>query len=50
MAMPIIAVLTAKMDNRWLISVGFVVFAVVGLWIGEVTWPSRSGRSSWRLS
>jgi DHA2 family multidrug resistance protein len=37
LAMPVIGVLTAKIDNRWLIITGFVMFAVSSLWFGEVT-------------
>jgi DHA2 family multidrug resistance protein len=36
LAMPIIGYLTAKIDNRWLISFGFTLFAVAALWFGEV--------------
>lgn len=36
-AMPIIGYLTAKIDNRWLILLGFVTFGVASLWFGEVT-------------
>jgi MFS transporter, DHA2 family, multidrug resistance protein len=35
-AMPIIGYLTAKIDNRWLIAFGFMMFAVSSLWFGEV--------------
>jgi DHA2 family multidrug resistance protein len=35
LAMPIIGVLTAKVDNRWLIVTGFFLFAISGLWFGE---------------
>ena len=35
-AMPIIGYLTAKIDNRWLISLGFLLFAISALWFGEV--------------
>jgi len=34
-AMPIIGILTAKIDNRWLIVTGFLLFAVSSLWFGE---------------
>ncbi len=34
-AMPIIGMLTAKIDNRWLIVTGFVLFAISSLWFGE---------------
>jgi DHA2 family multidrug resistance protein len=35
-AMPIIGILTARMDNRWLIAAGFSIFGVCSLWFGEV--------------
>lgn len=35
-AMPIIGILTARMDNRWLIAAGFLIFGVCSLWFGEV--------------
>ena len=35
-AMPIIGVLTARMDTRWLIGSGFFIFAICSLWFGEV--------------
>jgi DHA2 family multidrug resistance protein len=35
-AMPIIGILTAKIDNRFLIAAGFLMFAISGLWFGEV--------------
>jgi DHA2 family multidrug resistance protein len=36
LAMPVIGILTSKIDNRYLIAMGFVMFAVSGLWFGEV--------------
>ena len=36
LAMPVIGYLTAKIDNRWLIMFGFVLFAISSLWFGEV--------------
>src|SRR5262245_12132503 len=35
-AMPIIGVLTAKIDNRWLIAFGFMLFGLSSLWFGQV--------------
>jgi MFS transporter, DHA2 family, multidrug resistance protein len=35
LAMPIIGILTAKIDNRWLIVAGFMMFAISALWFGE---------------
>jgi len=34
-AMPIIGVLTSKLDNRWLIASGFAMFGVSSLWFGR---------------
>lgn len=36
-AMPIIGILTAKIDNRWLVGGGFLLFGICGIWFGEVT-------------
>ena len=36
LAMPIIGILTTRMDNRWLIGSGFLIFAICSLWFGEV--------------
>jgi DHA2 family multidrug resistance protein len=35
--MPIIGVLTGKIDNRWLIFTGFVVFGLTSLWMGGLS-------------
>ncbi|MGH9616903.1 MAG: MFS transporter, partial [Acidobacteriaceae bacterium] len=35
-AMPLIGILTAKIDNRWLIGAGFFIFGICGIWFGEV--------------
>jgi MFS transporter, DHA2 family, multidrug resistance protein len=34
-AMPVIGILTARIDNRWLIAAGFLLFAISSLWFGE---------------
>jgi DHA2 family multidrug resistance protein len=36
LAMPLIGVLTAKVDNRWLLGFGFTLFALASLRFGEV--------------
>ncbi len=36
LAMPVIGILTAKIDNRYLIAMGFAMFGFSGLWFGEV--------------
>ena len=35
--MPVIAVLTSRMDNRWLIAAGFALYGVTALWMGNLT-------------
>jgi len=35
LAMPIIGILTSKLDNRWLIASGFAMFGVSSLWFGH---------------
>jgi MFS transporter, DHA2 family, multidrug resistance protein len=35
LAMPVIGILTSKLDNRWLIASGFVMFGVSSLWFGR---------------
>ncbi|MBV8808837.1 MAG: DHA2 family efflux MFS transporter permease subunit [Acidobacteriaceae bacterium] len=35
-AMPIIGLLTARIDNRWLIAFGFFLFAICSIWFGEI--------------
>jgi DHA2 family multidrug resistance protein len=35
--MPVIGVLTGRLDNRWLIVVGFVVFGLTSVWMGHLT-------------
>jgi DHA2 family multidrug resistance protein len=42
-AMPIIGILTARMDNRWLIGAGFAIFGLCSFWFGEV----NLGISQW---
>ncbi len=35
-AMPVIGILTSKIDNRWLISLGFLLFGVSSLWFSMI--------------
>lgn len=35
--MPVIGVLTGRLDNRWLIIVGFVVFGLTSIWMADLT-------------
>jgi DHA2 family multidrug resistance protein len=43
LAMPVIGILTTKLDNRYLIASGFMLFAVASLWFGQV----NLGISQW---
>ncbi len=44
-AMPMIGVLTSRIDNRWLIASGFLIFAGCSLWFSEI----NLGISQWTL-
>ena len=35
-AMPIIGILTSKIDNRYIIAFGFALFGITALWFGLV--------------
>jgi len=37
MAMPLVAILTSKIDNRYLIATGFLLFSLAGFWMGRLT-------------
>jgi DHA2 family multidrug resistance protein len=37
MIMPVIGVLTGRLDNRWLIVTGFVVFGLTSIWMARLT-------------
>ena len=37
MAMPLVAILTRKIDNRYLIATGFLLFSWAGYWMGGLT-------------
>ena len=35
--MPVIAVLTSRIDNRWLIAAGFGLYGITAIWMGNLT-------------
>jgi MFS transporter, DHA2 family, multidrug resistance protein len=35
--MPVIGVLTSRLDNRWLIVTGFAIFGLTSIWMGRLT-------------
>jgi MFS transporter, DHA2 family, multidrug resistance protein len=37
MIMPVIGVLTGRLDNRWLIVTGFALFGLTSIWMGRLT-------------
>ena len=45
LAMPVIGVLTSKIDNRYLIATGFFLFGISSLWFGHI----NLGISQWSL-
>ncbi len=44
-AMPMIGILTSRIDNRWLIASGFLIFALCSLWFADI----NLGISQWTL-
>ena len=48
-AMPIIGILTTRLDNRWLIASGFGIFAVCSLWFGQVNLAISHGSFIWAI-
>jgi len=49
LALPIIGILTAKIDNRWLIATGFVLFGFSALWFGTATLSISQGTFLWAI-
>jgi DHA2 family multidrug resistance protein len=47
--MPVIGVLTGKMDNRWLIVGGFALFGITSLWMGGLTLDISPGSLLWPI-
>ena len=45
-AMPMIGLLTARIDNRWLIASGFTIFALCSLWFADI----NLGIGQWTLT
>ena len=48
-AMPIIGVLTGKLDNRWLIAAGFLMFAISSLGFGQVNLEISQWSFTWAI-
>jgi DHA2 family multidrug resistance protein len=49
MALPIIGILTSKIDNRWLIAAGFLMFAVASLGFGQVNLEISQWSFTWAV-
>jgi len=49
LALPIIGILTAKVDNRWLIITGFLLFGFSALWFGRATLSISQGSFLWAI-
>jgi MFS transporter, DHA2 family, multidrug resistance protein len=49
MIMPVIALLTGRVDNRWLIAIGFAVFGFTGLAFGHVTLEMSQWSMLWPI-
>ena len=37
LVMPVAAVLSSRIDNRWLIAIGFVILGITAIWMGHLT-------------
>ncbi len=49
LAMPIIGILTSKVDNRWLIATGFLLFAISSLWFGQANLSISQWSFMWAI-
>ena len=49
-AMPIIGILTTRVDNRWLIAFGFGTFAVCSLWFGQINLSISQWSFLWAIT
>jgi len=49
LVMPIIGVLTSRMDNRYLIAGGFGIFAFVSMWFGGLTLQISQWSETWPI-
>src|SRR5258707_4213715 len=47
--MPIVGVLTSRIDNRWLIALGFTVFGVTALWMAGLTLQISQWSLTWPM-
>jgi MFS transporter, DHA2 family, multidrug resistance protein len=48
-AMPFIGVLTSRVDNRWLIITGFVMFGITALWMARLTLDISQWSLTWPI-
>ena len=48
-AMPLIGILTAKIDNRWLIGGGFLLFGICGIWFAHVDLAISPWSFTWAI-
>jgi DHA2 family multidrug resistance protein len=47
--MPVVGVLTSRIDNRWLIALGFTVFGVTALWMAGLTLQISQWSLTWPI-
>jgi MFS transporter, DHA2 family, multidrug resistance protein len=49
LVMPVVGLVTSKMDNRWLISIGFLIFAFASYWMAELTIQISQWSLTWSI-
>lgn len=47
--MPVVAILTRKVDNRWIIATGFILFALASLWMARLTLDISQWSLTWPI-
>jgi MFS transporter, DHA2 family, multidrug resistance protein len=49
LVMPVVGIVTSKMDNRWLIAIGFLIFAFASFWMAHLTIQISQWSLTWSI-
>jgi DHA2 family multidrug resistance protein len=49
LVMPVVGIVTSKMDNRWLIAAGFAIFAAAAFWMAQLTVQISQWSLTWSI-
>jgi MFS transporter, DHA2 family, multidrug resistance protein len=49
LVMPVVGIVTSKIDNRWLIAIGFLIFAFASFWMAELTIQISQWSLTWSI-